>query len=211
MRQIRPYRTVQGAQKALDNGGRFYNLWSRAGDDVVDARELARAAGVFSSDIRAFLHFEMALMDLPDEQQAAVRSLLSPALTQRLEANRPLVLMPSAVESDGTAGVPTIVSGYPLFVEDRTEHRGFIVLVTPVVVVIPLVDQFDVYEVFDTPEQTEPKTLVATVRGSKQLDGGYCRFGGLLKELSFEDKTGKDHGLYLEAMFYTPLAQIGEA
>ncbi len=206
MRQIRPYRTLQGAQSALDNGGRFYNLWSKAGDEVVDARELARAAGVYSSDIKAFLHFEMALMDLPDEQQQVVLSLLSPDLRQKLETRGPTVLMPSLVESDGSAGLPTIVSGYPSFIEDKSEFRGFILLVVPIITMIPIMDQYDVYEVYDTPERTEPRTVVATVRGSKRLDGLYCRFGGVLKELHFEDKTGKDHGLYLEAMFYTPLA-----
>jgi hypothetical protein len=70
MRQIQPYQTAWGARKALDNGGRFYNLWTQAGDNVIDSGELARAAGVHSSDMRAFLHFEMALMDLPEQQKA---------------------------------------------------------------------------------------------------------------------------------------------
>jgi hypothetical protein len=69
MRQVRPYRTIQCARKSLDNGGRFYHLWTKSGDDVVDAGELARAAGVYSSDIKAFLHFEMVLMDLPADQK----------------------------------------------------------------------------------------------------------------------------------------------
>jgi hypothetical protein len=205
MRQIKPYQTVWGARRALDNGGRFYNLWTQAGDNVVDSGELARAAGVHSSDMRAFLHFEMALMDLPDRQKAEVRSLLSPGLQNRLQKNRPRVLKPSLVESDGAAGVPAIVTGYPSFVEDRAQLQGFIVMVTPVITMIPIVDQFDVYEVYDTPERIEPRTLIATVRGSKRLDGVYTRFGGVLRELHFEDKTGKDHGLYLEAMYYTPL------
>ena len=113
MRQIKPYQTVWGARRALDNGGRFYNLWTQAGDNVVDSGELARAAGVHSSDMRAFLHFEMALMDLPDRQKAEVRSLLSPGLQNRLQKNRPRVLKPSLVESDGASGVPAIVTGYP--------------------------------------------------------------------------------------------------
>jgi hypothetical protein len=205
MRQIKPYQTVWGARRALDNGGRFYNLWARAGDNVVDAGELARAAGVHSSDMRAFLHFEMALMDLPEEQKAEVRSLLSPALQSRLQKTRPRVLNPSVVESQGAAGVPAIVTGYPWFIEDRTQFQAFIVLVTPVITLIPIIDQFDVYEVYDRPEQIGPRTLIATVRGSKRLDGVYSRFGGVLKELHFEDKTGKDHGLYLEATYYTPL------
>ena len=206
MRQIRPYRTVQGARRALDNGGRFYNLGSRAGDDVVEAGELARVAGVFSSNTKAFLHLQMALMDLPEEQQSAVRSMLSQDLRGRLTAERAAVLAPSRVESDGKAGVPAIVSGYASFVEDRSELRAFIVLVTPSPMMIPIFDQFDVYEDYDSPAQTEPRTVVATVRASKRLDGLYCRFGGMLKELQFEDKTAKDHGLYLEALFYTPLA-----
>jgi hypothetical protein len=206
MRQIKPYQTAWGARRALDNGGRFYNLWARAGDDVVDAGELARAAGVHSSDMRAFLHFEMALIDLPEDQKAEVRSLLSPALQTRLQESQPRVMNPSVVESEGAAGVPAIVTGYPWFVEDRTQLRAFIVLITPVITLIPIMDQFDVYEVYDTPEQIGLRTLIATVRGSKRLDGVHSRFGGVLKELQFEDKTGKDHGLYLEAMYYTPLA-----
>lgn len=31
------------------------------------------------------------------------------------------------------------------------------------------------------------------------------RFGGMLKELYFEDQTGKDHGLFLETLYYTQL------
>jgi len=189
----------------LDNGGRFYHFWTKSGDDVVDAGELARAAGVYSSDTKAFLHFEMALMDLPAGQKAEVLSLLSPDLKRQLEVKLPSVLAPSAVESEGEAGITAIVRGYPSFVEDKTQFTGFIVLVTPVIMMIPIMDQFDVYEVYHTPERIEPRTVVATVRGSKRLDGSLYRFGGMLKELQFEDKTGKEHGLFLETMYYTPL------
>ena len=205
MKQIRPYRTVQGAKRALDNGGRFYNLWTKAGDNIVDGVELARAAGAYSSDSIAFLHLEMALMDLPAEQKAEVWSLLAPDLKRQLEAARPRVLQPSLVESEGIVGAPAIVTGYPSFVEDRAQLQGFMVMVAPVIMMSPIVDEFDVYEVYDTPDQTGPRTLVATVRGSKRLDGLYSRFGGVLKELQFVDKTGRDRGLYLEAIYYTPL------
>lgn len=205
MRQVRPYRTVQGAKRALDNGGRFYNLRSMAGDEVVEAGELARAAGVHSADIRAFLHFEMALMELAAGQRAEVLAMLSPRLHKRLAAKQSRVLLPSRVEVDGAAGVPAIVTGYPFFVEDKTQIRGFVVMTTPVIAMIPIADVFDVYEVFDSPARLVPRTLLATVRGSKRLDGSRFRFGGLLRERVFDDSTGKDHGLYLEAMAYTPL------
>ncbi len=205
MRKIKPYRTVQGARRTLDNGGRFYNLKARAGDDVVDAGELAKAAGVHSSDARAFLYLEMALMDLPAGQKSEVLSLLSPGLNRKLVAKQARILKPSVVESSGVKGTSAIVSGYPAFVEDKTRFTGFIILVTPVIMMIPIMDRFDVYEVYDTPEMRGRRTVIATVRGSKRLDGGYARFGGILKELSFDDKTGKDHGLFLETLYYTPL------
>ena len=203
MQQIRPYRTVQRAKRALDNGGRFYNLWTKAGDNIVDGVELARAAGTSSSI--AFLHLDMALMDLPAEQKAEVLSLLARDLKGQLEAKRPRVLQPSLVQSEGAVGVPAVITGYPSFVEDRAQLQGFMVMVAPAIMMIPITDQLDVYEVYDTPDRTGPRTLVATVRGSKRLDGSYSRFGGVLKELHFVDKTGTDHGLYLEAIYYTPL------
>ncbi len=116
-----------------------------------------------------------------------------------------LRLKPSVVESSGVKGTSAIVSGYPAFVEDKTRFTGFIIMVTPVIMMIPIMDRFDVYEVYDTPEMKGRRTVIATMRGSKRLDGGYARFGGILKELSFDDKTGKDHGLFLETLYYTPL------
>jgi hypothetical protein len=205
MRAIEPYRTFRGAARALDNGGRFYNLLTQAGDQVVEAAELARAAGVHSAGAQAFVHFEMALMALPPAEKAEIIGRLAPQLKLRYQKHRPAFLAPSAVEERGRAGATAMVEGYPVFVEDKTQVKGFVIMVVPVMAVIPIVDLFDVYEVYDTREMNTPRTVIATVRGSKRLEGVWARFGGVLKEMQFEDKTGKDHGLYLEAMYYTPL------
>ncbi|MFL7891084.1 MAG: hypothetical protein ACK2UM_01155 [Anaerolineales bacterium] len=205
MREIKPYKTFRGAHQALDNGGRFYNLFTRSGDDIVEPSELARAAGVFSSDARALLFFEMGISGLSSVEKEQVIGQLSPELREMYLAQKPNVLSPSVVESQGKAGEATIVTGYPVFVEDRTRFTGFIVLVVPVIVMVPIFDQFDVYEVFDTPDLNESRSVIATTRGTKRMDGIYTRFGGMLKELYFEDKTSKDHGLYLETLFYTNL------
>ena len=86
------------------------------------------------------------------------------------------------------------MSGYPVFVEDKTQFTGFIFLVVPVIMMIPIIDVFDVYEVFESAEMRERRTVIATSRGSKRLDGVQTRFAGVLKELQFDDKTGKEHG-----------------
>jgi hypothetical protein len=205
MRELVPYKTLHGAQKALDNGGRFYNLFSAAADNIIEPSELARATGSLSLGTKAFLFFEMALMDLPPDQRAKTTALLSPDLRKRFEKERPRALLPSLVEPEGKDGISAIVSGFPVFVEKKSQFRGFIVMVVPVIMLIPITDQFDVYEVYDTPEMKTPRTVIATARGSKRLDGVFFRFGGVLRELQFEDKTGKSHGLYLDTLYYTPL------
>ena len=48
MKHIVPYRTLKGALNALDNGGRFYNVFTKAKDEVITDSELCKAAGVFS-------------------------------------------------------------------------------------------------------------------------------------------------------------------
>lgn len=50
MREVQPYRTERGLLKALDNGGRFFNIFTKAGDAQITRAELAKAA----------LFFEMA-------------------------------------------------------------------------------------------------------------------------------------------------------
>jgi hypothetical protein len=180
-------------------------VFTRSGDDIVDPSELARATGVHSAGMKAFLHFEMGTMDLTPEQKDKIVTRLSPDLLEKYKEQRPVILGPSSVESQGQAGKATIVSGYPVFVENKTQFTGFIVMVVPVIVLIPIYNQFDVYEVFDTPDLHIPRTVIATTRRTKRIDGIYTRFGGVFKELYFEDKTSKDHGLYLETIYYTRL------
>ena len=210
MRELKPYRTKHGLQKALDNGGRFYNFFSRAQDNVVTRGELAKAAGVFSTSTHAFLFLEMMQRDLPAEDRQSVLLLLEPDLRNDYRRQRPLTLVPSVVEEKGVAGRSVIVAGYPRFVENKTQFSGFIMVPistgkVTTFTMIPIFDQFDVYEVFDDRRMRKPNTVVATVRGQRIEHDGPIRFGGVLRKLQFEDKTKKSHQFYLETVFYTRL------
>ena len=210
MRELKPYRTMQGLRKAIDNGGRFYNIFTTADDRVVTRAELAKAAGVFTAGMNAFLFLEMAQQELPSDDQRSIIDLLEPGLQKDYRRNRPRTLAPSAVEKDGAAGHTVIVTGYPRFVENRTEFASFIMI--PIVagkvttfVMVPIFDQFDVYEVFDDRQMRKPNSMVATVRGQRLAHDGPIRFGGVLRKLEFKDKTKKSHKFYLETVFYTKL------
>lgn len=210
MRELKPYRTRYGLQKSLDNGGRFYNLFSKAQDSTITRGELAKAAGVFTSSVKAFLFLEMAQQDLPADDRQSIVTLLDPDLRKDYRQLRPLVLSPSSVEEKGTAGRSVIVTGFPRFVENKTEFSGFIMIPistgkVTTFTMIPIFDQFDVYEVFDDRRMRKPNTMIATVRGQGIDYDGMIRFGGVLKKLQFKDKTKKSHDFYLETVFYTRL------
>ena len=210
MRELKPYRTKQGLRKANDNGGPFYNFFTDADDHVVTRAELAKAAGAFTAGVNAFLFLEMAQQELQSDYRQSIIDLLKPGLRKDFRRNRPKTLLPSAVEKEATAGRSVIVTGYPRFVEDRTQFSEFIMI--PMVAskvttftMIPIFDQFDVYEVFDDRRMRSPNSMVATVRGQRLAHDGPIRFGGVLRNLEFKDKTKKSHKFYLETVFYTKL------
>lgn len=210
MRKITPYKTFSYAKSALDNGGRFYNLFTKQDDNIVDTAEFAKAAGVFSASESAFLFFEMAMINLKPRERVEILSKFSRELMQRYSQMKPAVMFPSTVEVKGRVGRLAIVSGYTRFVENKTQFAGVIVMFTgKTVMVIPIMDRFDVYEVFDSPKSNLPRTVIATLRGSWKIPNwSYIRFGGVLKKISFDDKTKKKHGLYLDTQFYTPLVSL---
>ena len=69
MRKIMPYKTQRNALAALDNGGRFYNIFTEADDGEISTAELARVAGAFTDKQKMFLYLDMALAGL--DQDAA--------------------------------------------------------------------------------------------------------------------------------------------
>jgi len=113
MRELKPYRTMQGLRKAIDNGGHFYNFLTDADDYVVTRAELAKAAGVFTAGVNAFLFLEMAQQELQSDDRQSIIDLMESDLRKEYRRSRPQTLVPSAVEKDGTAGRSVIVTGYP--------------------------------------------------------------------------------------------------
>ena len=204
MKEIVPFQSLQGAVETLDNGGHFYNFLTTAGDAEVTGAELAKAAGVFGSGPDAFLFLEMALADLEKDEVLEVRGMLSADLAQSGLLHRPLSCLPSKVESIGEVGSTAVVSGYPRLADRKaiTSMMMFPMYVNGIMffMTVPLVDQFDIYEVFDSPKHEGQRALIAHVRGQPPLSEERLTFGGYLRERKEE---GQVVGLFLEARFFS--------
>lgn len=77
MKILKPYKTFEGALKALDNGGRFYNIFTDAKDETIDSAEFAKVAGVYASLSKAFLFYGMSTVDLPQNAKRRLDSRLN--------------------------------------------------------------------------------------------------------------------------------------
>ncbi len=209
MKIVRPYQTVKGALRALDNGGRFYNLFTAKGDDLVTSAELKKAAGVVGSEIRAYLFFAMALFDLEPNDRKEVEARLDPGLRSGLGRMGPTVLTPREFTSMRAART-CIVEGYPRQVEDH-EESGFIMI--PVMtgnittmMMMPTHDAYQVYEVYETPAKKGASCKVMWPKGQWVTGKNErIRWGGIVKQACLTEKKSSPKRLYLEPQYYTPL------
>ncbi|WP_205729132.1 hypothetical protein [Ferrimonas sediminicola] len=201
MNTIIPYQSLQEALTDLDNGGRFYNVFTSAHDGVVEPAELARVAGVFSDTQRMMLFLEMALSDLTEEDKARVIQRLSPELNSLYHAEAPRRYTPVQAKLQGRAGEAAILCGVPRLMESAENFAGMITVpisagTMSTFTMIPIVDHYDVYQVRDG--QTNREFVVAHARGETKLPESVSLFGGTFKELQ-QDQSGS---LFLEVVYY---------
>ena len=208
MQDVIPYKNYAGALEALDNGGRFYNIFTKSNDEEVSPTELAKVAGVFSDKQKMFLFYEMAIRELSEGDKQSLFDNLSEDLQAEYEKHKPQELLPSEADSKGVVSKTAILTGCPRFVTDKTVFNGFVFVPVSTnrsmsMIMIPIMDQYDIYELTDDSSST--KTFIANVRGVARLPVALTRFGGILKESSV-DKEGKEQGrLFLEALYCTRL------
>ena len=64
MKKVSPYKTINEAIQSLDNGGRFYNILTKADDGIINQAELGKVGGVFNDKQQMILFFEMSILGL---------------------------------------------------------------------------------------------------------------------------------------------------
>ena len=213
MQQVKPYRTTQGALRALDNGGRFYNLFTSAGDDVVTGAELKRAARVVGSIQLAYLFFGMALAELDENERKAVESRLEPGLRRGLKGKGPAVLSPGDFQGS-KAGRTYMVEGHLRRLADH-EQSGFIYVPIQVgtITSMMLLPTSEVFESFEVTRENargsvraEKGCVVRIPKGRwKPVKNRRIRWGGLAQEMSLTQKKSASKRLYLAPSYYTVL------
>ena len=124
MKKIIPYLSAQEATQALDNGGRFYNVLTKADDGVISKSELGRVAGVFNDKQKMVLFLEMAISGLDVNAQSTIINALDADLQAIYYQHKPQVLSPSEAHAQGILSANAIVTGIPTFTGSREDFEG---------------------------------------------------------------------------------------
>lgn len=206
MKKVTPYKSQAAALKSLDNGGRFFNVLTKADDGEITSAELSKVAGAFSDKQLMNLYLDMSLAQLP--KRDIVLASLSDKLNKAYQRYRPQYLSPIAAATSKQVGVTAIVTGIPQYKQSKTEFSGFIMV--PIIsgnvttfMMIPIMDEYDVYEIKD--QQSDELFIIAHARSNRKLDEVPTRVGGYLKELQVDERNESEKRLFLETYYYTPL------
>ncbi|NVJ49689.1 MAG: hypothetical protein HWE13_02720 [Gammaproteobacteria bacterium] len=205
MKQVTPYQNLTQALGTLDNGGRFYNFFSKAGDGKVDPAELSRVAGVIGDRQRMFLFYELALLNLAPADRQSLEQSLSSELSQLYALNKPAFYTPQQAINKGSAGEAAIIEGVPVKVDEECRFTAFIMV--PIMAgkvmtfsMIPIFEKFQIYQLTDP--STEQEFIIAHAKSDRPLPEEHFTFAGVLKELQGEKQADGDKRLFLEAFYY---------
>ncbi len=205
MKEIETYENINEALESLDNGGRFYNFQTKANDGIINQAELGKVGGFFNDQQQMILFLEMSILRLKQTEKAAIVSNFDCDLTDTYQKYKSQELLPSEANSKGILASNAIITGIPKLVDSKVDFEGFI-LFTMIIgnmtsfMMIPLVDQYDVYELRD--EVSSETFIIAHLKESERLPNKKVILGGVLKELKSSEEEEVAKGKFLEAVYF---------
>jgi hypothetical protein len=205
MKKIEPYKNIKEAALSLDNGGRFYNVLTKSDDGIISTSELGKVAGIFNDKQKMILFLDLAISNFDVNAKKNILDSLDDTLRSTYHKYKSQELSPSEAYNKGILSSNSIITGFPKKIESKSDFNGFIIV--PVIagrvttfILIPLIDQYDIYEIRD--EESDDTFLVAHARGSVMLPEKKIKVAGVLKELKAKKEEKKASKRFLEAVYY---------
>lgn len=205
MTKLEPYENKVEAIQSLDNGGRFYNIQTKAKDGVINQTELGKVGGFFNDKQQMILFLEMSISKLDQLEKDSIIEKLDSDLKTTYKKYKSQELLPSEAIANGIISSNAIIRGIPKLIDYKHDFEWFILF--PIIasnitsiIMIPLIEQYSVYELRD--EKSSDSFLIAHLKDSKQLPNKKIIIGGVLKELKINENEKEAKGKFLEALYY---------
>ncbi|WP_010183042.1 hypothetical protein [Aquimarina agarilytica] len=205
MTEVIPYKNVNEALTHLDNGGRFYNILTKADDGIISEAELGKVGGIFNDKQKMILFFELSISKLDQEKRNSIILKLDNNLQELYSKYKPIEFLASEVETNEIITSNVIITGVPQFTSSHSDFNGFIM--TPVIsgnvttfIMTPLIDSYDVYKLRD--EKSNRIFLIAHAKQIEKLPPKKIKVAGVLKELKSDKNETPGVKKFLEAIYY---------
>ena len=205
MKKIKPYFAINEAIKSLDNGGRFYNIQTKAKDGIINQSELGKVGGIFNDKQQMILFLEMSILKLNQADKNSIISTLDCDLKKTYQKYKSQELLPSEAHSKGILSSNAIITGIPKLIDSKSDFNGFIMF--PIMsgnvttfMMIPLIDEYYIYELRD--EKSSETFLIAHSKDSEKFSNKKIIAGGVLKELKTNEEEDTANEIFLEIIYH---------
>ncbi|NMH87418.1 hypothetical protein [Flavivirga algicola] len=208
MKKVNVYQYVDEAIASLDNGGRFYNILTKANDGVISQAELGKVGGVFNDIQKMILFFELATSELAESNKMVLLSKMEDKLKKGYHKFTPQKMIPSEAIGKGVLSSSAILTGIPEMITSKTDFNGFIMVPvmtgkTTTFIMVPLIDAYDIYELKD--DLHSETFIIAHAKSKEKLPNKKIKVAGVFKELKAGMEENSNAKMFLEMVYYSDL------
>ncbi|WP_212004960.1 hypothetical protein [Chitinophaga sp. HK235] len=109
MEKIKPFKDAAEAISHLDNGGRFYNIFTHSNDRSISHSEVGKVAGLYFGKQKEILFLELAIAGLDENSKAAIMDKFDAELQESYNKYKAHDLLPSEVNDKGMVASNVII------------------------------------------------------------------------------------------------------
>lgn len=201
MERIIPFKSEAEAVASLDNGGRFYNVFTKAKDDIITPQEAGKVAGVFFEPQQTILFLELAMSVLNETEKSNLKAKFDARLTEAYNKFKPKEITVPSAHLQELIGTNVVIGGVPALTESTTKLSGFILVPAgKAFTMIPIIESYDLYEIRN--QQADELFIVAHKKGKEKLPQQYIRIGGVVKEVKTKKEENASTNRFLEISYY---------
>jgi hypothetical protein len=201
MEKITPFKNEAEALATLDNGGRFYNILTKAKDDIITPQEVRKVAGVFFEPQQTVLFLELAMSLLNETEKTNIKAKFDNNLKEAYNKFKPKEITAAPADMEELVGTNVVISGVPVLTESATQFSGFIMVPAgKAFTMIPIIESYDLYEIRN--QQADELFIIAHKKGKEKLPEQFIRIGGVVKEVRAKKEEETATNRFLEITYY---------
>lgn len=203
MKHIEPFVNVADALVSLDNGGRFYNIFTHANDGLITVGEVSKATHEWDDWAKMILYLDISLSQLKEDERLEIISRFDEKLANIYKDHHSLIMTTDEILGDIPVSKNVLIKGTPLDIQDNTHTIGFSTVTVMVGEVMTLtnVPIEDTYSLYTLPTKLDDLFYLGVNKNGDQFPEGELIMGGVMKKAE-QDKEHPTERWFLDVYYF---------